>query len=266
MKNSKKIVTVQDISCYGQCSILVSHPVITSYGIESAVLPTAILSTHTGGFVNPAVLDLTDQMPKIIEHWKREHIAFDAIYTGYIGNPRQFDHIRELKSLFKEGGKLIVDPAMADHGHLYKGLGPDIVSGMKKLIQEADLILPNLTEAALLLDRPYQEDYTEAELHELCKSLTNLGPSIAILTGASLTPDTIGSVAYDRTNDQFSSYMAPKMPRSYSGTGDIFASIITATYLNGLSLANCQKEACLYIGKCIQNTIDDPEHSYGVKL
>ena len=148
---SKKIVTVQDISCYGQCSITVALPVLSAFGVETAILPSAILSTHTGGFTGFTVHDLTEEMPGIVNHWIREGIKFDAIYTGYIGDTRQFDIINDArKTLLNDRGLLIVDPAMADWGKLYSALDETIVEGMKKIVRTADVILPNLTEAAFL--------------------------------------------------------------------------------------------------------------------
>ena len=154
---SKKILTVQDISCYGQCSITVALPILSHYGIETAILPSAVLSTHTSGFTNFTVHDLTDEMPKIINHWIDENIRFDAIYTGYIGNKVQFDYILDNKDrLLNEGGLFIVDPAMADNGKMYYGLDEFIVLGMKKMCMQADYILPNITEACFLTGIEYK--------------------------------------------------------------------------------------------------------------
>ena len=141
----KKLVSIQDISCFGQCSLTVALPILSAYGVETAILPSAILSTHTCGFKDFTVLDLTDEMPKIVNHWIAEGITFDAIYTGYIGDTRQFDLILDAKEkLLSENGKLIVDPAMADHGMLYPALGEDIVNGMRSIVKKADIIIQTL--------------------------------------------------------------------------------------------------------------------------
>lgn len=263
---NKKIVTVQDISCYGQCSITVALPVLSAYGIETAILPSAIMSNHTGGFSGFTCLDLTDEMPKIIRQWKQEKLNFDAIYTGYIGDVRQFSIIRQLKDLLKPGGKLIVDPAMADHGRMYRALGPEIAEKMSVLVREADVILPNLTEAAMLLGEPYKDSYTEEELKDFCSRLTGLGPEIALITGASFDQKQIGAVSYDGTTGSFTSYMGRKMPHSYHGTGDLFASVFIAEYLNGKSLYEAQKEACEFVIRCIEKTLEDGNHPYGVRF
>ena len=262
-----KIVSLQDISCYGQCSLTVSLPVLSAYGIETAILPSGILSTHTGGFKNFTVHDLTDEMPKIINHWVDEGIKFDAIYTGYIGDARQFGMVKDMKAkLLNDGGKLIVDPAMADHGKLYPALNEDIVDGMRTIVREADLILPNLTEASFLLDVPYKESYTESEIHEMLKKLAAMGPETSVLTGVSYVPDKIGAVAYTKSTDTFDEYFADYQPRSYHGTGDIFSSVAIAGYMKGEPLKTALGDACEFIVKCIKKTMPDETHGYGVKF
>lgn len=262
-----KIVSLQDISCYGQCSLTVSLPVLSAYGIETAILPSGILSTHTGGFKNFTVHDLTDEMPEIINHWISEGIKFDAIYTGYIGDARQFDMVKDMKEkLLNDGGKLIVDPAMADHGKLYPALSEDIVDGMRSIVREADLILPNLTEASFLLGVPYKESYTEAEIHELLVKLSEFGPETTVLTGVSYSSDKIGAVAYTKSTGRFEEYFADYQPRSYHGTGDIFSSVAIAGYLKGKPLTESLGEACEFIVKCIKKTMPDETHGYGVKF
>lgn len=262
----KKIVSVQDISCYGQCSLTVALPILSSYGIETAILPSSILSTHTGGFTNYSVFDLTDEMPKIVDNWKRENITFDAIYTGYISDTKQFDTIKNMRFLLNEGGLLIVDPAMADHGKLYKALNDNIVLGMKGLVQEADIIIPNLTEACLLLDIPYKEGFCEEEIHTIIKSLSKLGPETVILTGVSYSEDKIGAVAYSKCTDEFTEFFTTRLSRSYHGTGDIFSSVLVANLVKGNGLLSSLKDACEFVVECITNTIDDPSHGYGVKF
>ena len=264
---SKKIVSVQDISCDGQCSLTVAQPVLSAYGIETAILPSAILSTHTGGFTGFTVHDLTEEMPKIIKHWEDEKIKFDAIYTGYIGDIRQFDMVKDMKkTLLNEDGQLIVDPAMADYGKLYVALNEDIVKGMRSITREADIVLPNLTEAAFLLDIPYNENPNEEEVKSILKGLTDMGPEIAILTGVSYEAGKIGAVAYNKTTGEITSYFATKIERNYHGTGDIFSSVIIANLMNGKSLQAALEDACEFIVKCIRQTLDDDTHGYGVKF
>ncbi|MBR0410831.1 MAG: pyridoxamine kinase [Eubacterium sp.] len=262
----KKIVSIQDISCYGQCSLTVALPILSSFGIETAILPSAILSTHTGGFTGFTVHDLTEEMPAIVNHWEKEHIRFDAIYTGYIGDARQFDTIRSTKRLLNEGGLMLVDPAMADNGKLYPALTEDIVGGMRGLVKEADVILPNLTEAAFLLDEPYKETYSREDVLDILKKLAAMGPENVILTGVSYEDDRIGAVSYNKTDGSLIEYFTEKIPRNYHGTGDVFSSVAIAEILNGKDMETVLKSACEFVVKSIKNTLSDENHGYGVKF
>ena len=260
---SKKILTIQDISCYGQCSVTVALPVLSALGFETAILPSAVLSTHTGGFKDFTVLDLTDEMPKIIAHWKKEGVKFDVIYTGYIGNKVQFDYILDIKeNLLNEGGLFIVDPAMADHGKMYWGLGEDIVNGMRRISSVADYILPNITEASFLTNNEYMEDQTKEYQEKLLKDLYNLGTKNVILTGVA-EGNKLGAMAYDGKN--IVKVLKNKEEHSYHGTGDIFSSIIIGNILNGLDLKTNLDKACQFIIDSIKLTDKDPSHWYGVK-
>jgi len=261
---SKKILTIQDISCYGQCSITVALPILSSRGIETAILPSAILSTHTSGFNNFTVLDLTDEMPKIINHWINEGIKFDAIYTGYIGDVRQFDMILKCKDmLLNENGLFIVDPAMADHGKLYPALNNDIVEGMKKICKVADYIIPNITEACFLTDNEYKDTCDEAYTKQLLNDLYSLGAKNIILSGIT-NGNNIGASSFD--GNSIISVLQTKCEKSYHGTGDIFSSIIVANILNNVSLKDNLMDATKFIVDCINATKDDLNHSYGVKF
>ena len=259
-----KLLTVQDISCYGQCSTTVALPVLSSYGHETVILPSAILSTHTGGFHDFAIHDLTDQMPRIIDHWKSEGIRFDALYTGYIGDGRQFDYILDIRaSMLKAGGRFFVDPAMADHGRLYYGLGQDIVEGMKRLCSVADCILPNITEACYLTDTPYQEIQNEAFITALLEKLIALGAKQVILTGYQ-KGELLGAISYDGLKRI--EVMQKREYPSYHGTGDIFSSVIIGNLLNDADMKTTLEDATGFIVQAIQATRDDPEHWYGVKF
>jgi len=261
---NKKILTIQDISCYGQCSITVALPILSSRGIETAILPSAILSTHTSGFNNFTVLDLTDEMPKIINHWINEGIKFDAIYTGYIGDVRQFDMILKCKDmLLNENGLFIVDPAMADHGKLYPALNNDIVEGMKKICKVADYIIPNITEACFLTDNEYKDTCDEAYTKQLLNDLYSLGAKNIILSGIT-NGNNIGASSFD--GNSIISVLQTKCEKSYHGTGDIFSSIIVANILNNVSLKDNLMDATKFIVDCINATKDDLNHSYGVKF
>ncbi len=260
-----KIVSLQDVSCYGQCSLTVALPILSSYGIETAILPSAILSTHTGGFKNFTVHDLSDELPKIISHWKQENIKFDGIYTGYIGNKEQFDYVLDLqKNLLNKNGLLFVDPAMADHGSMYYGLGEDIVKGMRKICSFADYIFPNITEACFLTNNEYKEEYDENYIHNLLNDLYKLGAKNVILTGVSLEKDKLGAIWFNGTTTH--SYYGQWISKSYHGTGDIFSSVLIASILNGKSENDSLKEAVDFVINSINETLDDNTHNYGVKF
>ena len=174
----QRILTVQDISCVGQCSITVALPILSACGLEACILPSAVLSTHTGGFTGFTVHDLTDEFPKILRHWRQEQIRFDAVYTRYLCSVRQIDYLEELlQTLLAPNGKVIVDPVMADHGKLYPGFDETYAAGMRRLCRRADVILPNLTEACLLAGKPYCESYTERDISNLLQALRELGPN-----------------------------------------------------------------------------------------
>ena len=259
-----KILTVQDISCYGQCSTTVALPVLSSYGHETVILPSAILSTHTGGFTGFTVLDLTEEMPKIINHWQKENIKFDALYTGYIGDSRQFDYILDIKDkMMNKNGLFFVDPAMADHGKMYYGLGEDIVEGMRRMCRCADYILPNITEACFLTNTKYQEKQDDKFINELLEKLYQLGAKNVILTGCE-EGNMLGAIAYNGKDKV--KVMKERQYPSYHGTGDIFSSVIIGNILNNKSLYETLDDATSFIVDSIIATKQDKEHGYGVKF
>jgi len=263
----KRIVTVQDISCVGKCSLTVALPIISAMGIEAAIIPTAVLSTHTmfSGFT---VKDLTDQIKPITDHWKKEGITFDAMYTGYLGSFEQIDLMKEMADSFvKEGSLLFVDPAMADNGKLYPAFNEEFAKYMATLCAKADIIVPNITEACFMLGEEYKEKYDESYVKELLKKLTALGAKIAILTGVSFEEGTTGVMGYDSVNDEYYHYTHKKQSRSYHGTGDIFSSTCLGGIVRGLSWKDAARIAADYTSESIRLTIDDPKgNDYGVNF
>ncbi|MBR3815792.1 MAG: pyridoxamine kinase [Clostridia bacterium] len=263
----KRIVTVQDISCVGKCSLTVALPIISAMGIEAAIIPTAVLSTHTmfSGFT---VKDLTDQIKPITDHWKKEGITFDAMYTGYLGSFEQIDLMKEMADTFvKEGSLLFVDPAMADNGKLYPAFNEDFAKYMATLCAKADIIVPNITEACFMLGEEYKEKYDEAYVKNLLKKLTDLGAKIAILTGVSFEEGTTGVMGYDSVNDEYYHYTHAKQKRSYHGTGDIFSSTCLGGIVRGLSWKDAARIAADYTSESIRLTIEDPKgNDYGVNF
>ena len=263
----KRIVTVQDISCVGKCSLTVALPIISAMGIEAAILPTAVLSTHTmfSGFT---VKDLTDQIKPITEHWNKEGITFDAMYTGYLGSFEQIDLMKEMADTFcKDGNLLFVDPAMADNGKLYPAFDEAFAKYMATLCAKADIIVPNITEACFMLGEEYKEKYDEAYVKSILKKLTDLGAKIAILTGVSFEEGTTGVMGYDSVNDEYYHYTHKKQSRSYHGTGDIFSSTCLGGIVRGLSWKDAARIAADYTSESIRLTIEDPKgNDYGVNF
>lgn len=261
----KRIVTVQDISCMGKCSLTVALPIISAMGVETAIIPTAVLSTHTM-FKNFTVKDLTDQIEPITAHWKSENFGFDAIYTGYLGSFEQIDLVTKMFEDFKtENTITIVDPAMADNGKLYQAFDEAFAKKMGSLCGVADIILPNLTEAAFMTGIEYKTEYDEAYIKEVLKALTGLGAKIAILTGVGFEEGKTGVMGYDSVNDEFWYFEQKKLPCSYHGTGDIFASSFIGALMNGFDWKGAVEVAAEYTAECIWLTMADGKKEwYGV--
>lgn len=263
--NYPKVLTIQDISCIGQCSLTAALPILSAAGAETCILPSAVLSTHTGGFKGFTFRDLTDDMPGIAAHWQKEGIAFDAIYTGYLGSIKQIGIVQDIfRSLRKADAKTFVDPAMADNGVLYSIFDMDYVNAMKPLCFGADVILPNLTEACLLTDTPYRETYDEAFITELLDKLHAGGAGTIILTGVTYKPETTGVIVSEGGKTRY--YEHKRIERSCHGTGDVYASAFVGAYLRGFTAFEAAKLAADFTVRCIENTLGDESHWYGVKF
>ncbi len=259
----KRILTVQDASCVGQCSLTVALPIISACGIETAVLPSALLSTHTAGFTGFTVLDLTAEFPKIIEHWKKEGITFDGIYTGYVLES-QINYINEICKSFNTGVK-IIDPVMADHGSFYYGFGKEFAKKMCKLCYGADVILPNLTEAAFLLDEEcVLSGYDKHYIEELCKKLADtLKVKTVVLTGVSFDEEKLGVCVYGNGKAEY--YFTERVERNFHGTGDIYSSAFVSGFVLGKSAFDAAAIAADYTVEAMKLTMPyQKEHSYGV--
>lgn len=260
-----KILTIQDISCVGQCSLTVALPIISACGIETCVLPSSVLSTHTAGFSGYTFRDLTDDMPAIKEHWLKEGIRFDAIYTGYLGSTRQIDYVADIfRDTAADGCLRIVDPAMADNGKLYPGFDEAFVEAMKGLCGKADYIVPNITEACFLTGMEYKTEYDRAYIDELLEQLTALGCPNVIFSGVSYQPETTGVVVYE--NGVYSYYEHIKLPNSCHGTGDIYASAFVGSLVRGKSAYESARIAADYTVECIKATAEEKNHWYGAKF
>lgn len=263
----KRIVTVQDISCVGKCSLTVALPIISAMGVEAAILPTAVLSTHTM-FKNFTVKDLTDQIEPITNHWKNENMKFSAVYTGYLGSFEQIDLMKKMFDDFKDEDTLLfVDPAMADNGKLYPAFDEAFAKYMATLCAKADIIVPNITEGSFMTGMEYKSEYDEAYVKEMLMKLADLGCKIAILTGVSFKEGKTGVMGYDSTTKEFYYYEHDKLSRSYHGTGDIFSSTCVGAMMNGLDYKEAIQVAADYTAKCIELTIaDDSNPWYGVNF
>ncbi|MBE5945320.1 MAG: pyridoxamine kinase [Lachnospiraceae bacterium] len=263
----KRIVTIQDISCVGKCSLTVALPIISAMGVETSIIPTAVLSTHTM-FNNFTCKDLTEEINPITEHWKKEEIGFDAIYTGYLGSFEQIDIIANLFDDFKTPDNIIlVDPVMADNGKLYPAFDEAFAKKMATLCAKADIIVPNITEASFMTGMEYKEVYDEAYIKEMLGKLSELGAKISVLTGVSFKEGTTGVMGYDKENNEYFYYSNERLNASYHGTGDIFASTCVGALMNGLNWKDSLKIAADYTAECIRLTMEDPAKPwYGVNF
>jgi len=258
----KRILTIQDISCVGQCSMTVAMPILSACGHEVCILPTALLSTHTGGFGKPSVVHLDHVMDSMWRHWKENDITFDAILVGYLGSA---DAVRTagqiLEELLTPEGISIVDPAMADHGKLYSGFDQEYALAMKKLCGQADIILPNITEAAMFAELEYRESLDETYVRELLNAVRH--PCV-ILTGVGYRAGETGAAIY--RDGRLEYYHHPKVDKNFHGTGDMFAACFTGALMQGKETAEAVKIAADFVCKAIDNTCAAPAHWYGVKF
>ena len=260
----KKIVSIQDISCIGKCSQTVALPIISCMGIETAILPTSLLSTHTA-FKNFTFKNLSDECYKIINHWKQENFQFDLIYIGYTGTEEVLELASNIIDSFKtNNNKVVFDPAMADHGRLYSGIDKKIIIKMKEICNKIDILRLNLTEASLLLEKNYQERYKLDEIKEMANSLKELGPKKVIITGVEQN-NKIGALGFDGQN--YYSNFETKYDASYHGTGDVFTSTLSGALVLGKSLDESINIATKYTTECVRLTYEDEDgEKYGVNF
>lgn len=263
----KKVVTIQDISCFGKCSLTVALPILSAMGIETAIIPTAILSTHTGGFTGYTFRDLTEDIKPIADHWKSIPLSFQAIYTGYLGSSKQLAIMEQFFDDFGDKACLFVDPVMGDKGKLYAGFAPDFPLQMARLCAKADIIVPNLTEACAMLNVPYiDEGYTKEYIEDILDKLRALGAKNVVLTGVSFQPDALGIALLQEDCDQVYYYFNEKIPISLHGTGDLFASCVLGGLMNDLSLQKSLQIAVDFTVTSIRHTITDPDYRYSTKF
>lgn len=265
---NKKVLTLQDISCVGQCSLTVALPIISACGVETIILPSAVLSTHTGGFTGYTVRDLTEDIPGIMNHWVSEGLTFDCLYTGYLGSITQIDYVTELrKNVIAKDGLLIVDPAMADNGRLYYGFDMEFVKHMAGLCGTADIILPNITEAALMTDSEIiLDNHSEEYIRGIIKKLAALGTRKIVLKGIHYEEGKIGIAVYNSENQKLEYYFTERINKSSHGTGDCYAAAFTGSLMQGLDILDAARTAADFVVAAIKATINDDSHWYGVKF
>ena len=260
-----KILTIQDISCVGQCSLTVALPILSAAGQETCILPSAVLSTHTAGFTGYTVRDLTEDIPAIAAHWEKEQIRFDAVYTGYLGSTEQVAYVQDIiRRLSAPGALAIVDPAMADNGKLYPAFDMNYVEAMKGLSFSADIILPNITEACFLTGMAYREQYDEGYISALLDRLSAAGAKTVVLTGVGYREGYTGVVVREKGQTRY--YEHRRIPKGSHGTGDVYAAAFVGALLNGKSAYDAAVIAADYTLLCIEATQGDADHWYGVKF
>ena len=263
----KRIMTIQDLSCFGKCSLTVAHPIMSAMGLEVCPIPTAVLSTHTGGFTGWTFRDLAADLPAIAAHWKSQGLTFDGAVTGYLGSGEMIGMVSDYFRLFP-GMVKVVDPVFADNGKLYAGFDEAYAAGMTRLCAQADVIVPNLTEAAYMLGEPYvASGYDEAYIHGVLRRLAALGCGTAVVTGVTYDPAQQGAVAYNAATGEFFQYFRENIDASFHGTGDVFTSALAGAVVLGRSLPDALRIAVDYTVDCIRATMPDrAEHWYGVKF
>lgn len=263
----KRVVTVQDISCVGKCSLTVALPIISAMGVETAVIPTAVLSAHTA-FDGFTFRDLTADIPTILDHWQQQNMQFQGIYTGYLGSVQQINSvIRLIEEFAGEDTFVVIDPVMGDNGRLYAGFDRDFAVEMARLCAHGDVIVPNLTEACAMLDLPYPTTYDRPFIEQLLKQLAELGCAKVVLTGVSFEPNQLGVMAYDVQEDRYFTYFQDRISCNFHGTGDVFASTLTGALARERSLEEALKMAVDFTVDSIAATLKDENANwYGVNF
>ena len=250
----KRVLAIHDLSCFGKCSLTVALPILSACGVETVCLPTAILSTHTGGFTGFTYRDLTEDLPEIADHWSSLGLRFDGIYTGFLGSFDQIDIVKEIFERFPCSCK-VVDPVMGDNGKLYTIFDKKFAGKMRELCALADVIVPNMTEACLLLDEEYLEPpYRKSTVEEVLKKLCGLGCRRAVLTGVAYDDAHLGAACYDGETGAFSYYLNERIPGAYHGTGDVFGSALTGALLRGKTLEESIRVAVEFTLDSIRRT------------
>lgn len=251
-----RVAAIHDMSGFGRCSLTVVLPILSAMGVQCCPLPTAFLSTHTGGFEGFTFLDMTEEMPRVARHWKSLDLRFQAIYSGFLGSERQIGIVSDFIREFRHGDTVVVvDPVMGDQGRIYRTYTSAMCAGTARLAEQADVITPNLTEAALLLGIPYEAlPAGEAGCREIAERLSLGGRRSVVLTGASSAPELTGAVCFDAGTGKTDLIQTRRVPREFLGTGDVFASVLTGALVQGDTLPEAARQAVEFIRACAERT------------
>lgn len=254
--STPRVAAIHDMSGFGRCSLTVAIPILSAMGIQCCPLPTAFLSTHTGGFEGFTFLDMTDELPKVAAHWKSLGLGFQAVYSGFLGSERQIAIVEDfLREFLGVDTAAVIDPVMGDHGTVYQTYTPAMCAGMARLAELADVITPNLTEAALLLGIPYGElPVGEAGCREIVERLSLDGRRSVVLTGASTAPELTGAMCFDARTGRTEAVQTRRVPQEFHGTGDVFASVLTGALVQGASLPDAVRQAVDFVRACAERT------------
>ena len=254
--STPRVAAIHDMSGFGRCSLTVAIPILSAMGIQCCPLPTAFLSTHTGGFEGFTFLDMTDELPKVAAHWKSLGLGFQAVYSGFLGSERQIAIVEDFLREFRGPDTVaVIDPVMGDHGAVYQTYTPAMCAGMARLAELADVITPNLTEAALLLDIPYGElPVGEAGCREIVERLSLDGRRSVVLTGASTAPELTGAMCFDARTGRTEAVQTQRVPQEFHGTGDVFASVLTGALVQGATLPDAARQAVDFVRACAERT------------
>ena len=251
-----RVAAIHDMSGFGRCSLTVILPILSAMGLQCCPLPTAFLSTHTGGFTGFTFLDMTDEIPRISAHWKELGLQFEAIYSGFLGSSRQINLVESfIRDFRRQDTVVVVDPVMGDHGKVYQTYTPEMCRGTARLARHADVITPNLTEAALLLDIPYRDlPSGESGYREVVERLSMEGRRSVVLTGVSTAPDRTGALCFDARSGRTQAVETPLIPHEFHGTGDVFASVLTGALVKGAPLFSAALQAAEFVCACAERT------------
>lgn len=255
-----RVAAIHDMSGFGRCSLTVAIPVLSAMGVQCCPLPTAYLSTHTGGFTGYTFLDMTDELPKTAAHWAELGIHFDAVYTGFMGSEAQMDLAADFVRTFRRDRStiFICDPVMGDHGKIYKTYTPAMCAGMTRLAELADVIVPNLTEAAVLLGEDHSFGaltHDEAGYRSVVERLSRNGTRSVVLTGVMLHKGEIGACVFDRTSGGTEFLFDTFIGKEFHGTGDVFASVLTGALVKGKTLHEAARLAEAFVRECAIQTM-----------